>query len=198
MPPLTDYGLMAAELIRLAAAGRIEISQNRVVVLSPEPTGDTGLDAALSNLDWLQPPLVASAWVRRPRPLIRLAYLGRLVQAGILREDAGVLRDRLAQVASGQATIPGGAALDQAGAEVLDTLEVPAATARRDLPIPAGLQAAASAAMQAATLAAVQAVQSAAHQASTNPGSAHHGTGPGPHHYGGGHHGGSAAGGHHH
>jgi hypothetical protein len=37
--PLIEYGLMGSELIRLTAAGRVEIADDYIVLSSDEPTG---------------------------------------------------------------------------------------------------------------------------------------------------------------
>jgi Golgi phosphoprotein 3 GPP34 len=44
-----DYGLMASELVRLAAVGRADIVGDRIIVRSASPTGDPELDGALGN-----------------------------------------------------------------------------------------------------------------------------------------------------
>ena len=44
-----SLGLMASELVRLAAAGRAGIAEGRIAVLDHTPTGDTELDAALRS-----------------------------------------------------------------------------------------------------------------------------------------------------
>ena len=49
-PNVTGVGLMGAELVRLAASGRIDITAGRITVLDPSPTGDAEADAALADL----------------------------------------------------------------------------------------------------------------------------------------------------
>lgn len=97
-----SYGLMGAELIRLAARGRIEIERDRVSVRDASPTGDPELDTALASLIRARRPPRAQAWVGSPRRGIVLAYLGRLVAAGALRAERrvfGTTRYRIADPA---------------------------------------------------------------------------------------------------
>ncbi len=44
-----EFGLAGAELVRLAAAGRVSIERGRITVRSTEPTGDALLDEALAR-----------------------------------------------------------------------------------------------------------------------------------------------------
>jgi len=74
-----SYGLMGAELVRLAACGRIDIVDDQVVVRSPAPTGDADLDAALARIG---EPTTSPWWV--PRPGIISGYRGRLVATGVI------------------------------------------------------------------------------------------------------------------
>jgi len=82
-----DYGLMGSELVRLAAAGRITIAANRVVVGDLSPCGDPELDAALSSLAGARRAIRPRAWVSRPRRAISAAYLARLASAGAVRAE---------------------------------------------------------------------------------------------------------------
>jgi hypothetical protein len=61
-----SYGLMGAELVRLAAAGRITIAEDRVLVASAAPTGDAELDAALARISESASPPRPGEWVARP------------------------------------------------------------------------------------------------------------------------------------
>jgi hypothetical protein len=79
-----DYGLMGAELVRLAARARIDIAGNRIVVQDPAATGDAELDAALASITQARRPPRPRAWVGKPRHGIRDAYLARLVSAGAI------------------------------------------------------------------------------------------------------------------
>jgi hypothetical protein len=47
--PQIDYGLMGAELVRLAASGRIDIAGNRIVVNDSAATSDAELDAIANS-----------------------------------------------------------------------------------------------------------------------------------------------------
>jgi hypothetical protein len=73
---------MGTELIRLAAAGRVEITGGRITVLDPRPAGDEQLDSALRSIDDARWRPRAGGWVSRPRRGIREVYLDRLAQAG--------------------------------------------------------------------------------------------------------------------
>jgi hypothetical protein len=93
--PRLNFGLMASELIRLAAAGRVAVSNdgegtdlgsNKVSVTSEEPTGDPNLNAALATLVAAGGPSNVRQWTRHPRPGIRMAYLDPLVAAGTVVE----------------------------------------------------------------------------------------------------------------
>jgi hypothetical protein len=83
------FGLMGSELVRLAAAGRIDIQRGRILVLSPVPTGDAELDAALESLLRARRPPRPTNWVGSPRRGILVAYLNRLAAAGAIRADRG-------------------------------------------------------------------------------------------------------------
>ena len=80
-----DSGLMAAELIRLAAAGRAWIDEGRIVAPDRTATGDAELDAALLSLAGSAVPPRPETWVGLPRRGIRAAYAARLTSAGALR-----------------------------------------------------------------------------------------------------------------
>jgi hypothetical protein len=97
-----DYGLMGSELIRLAAAGRVDIAGDRIVVRSADPTGDPELDGALGSVAAARKPPRPKAWVGHPRKHIRDAYLSRLVSAGALvPERGGLFGQRRYRVADG-------------------------------------------------------------------------------------------------
>ncbi len=82
-----SYGLMGAELVLLAASGRIDVQQDRIGVRDQSLTGDAELDAALASLVGPRRAPRARAWVGRPRRGIVLAYLSRLVATGALRAE---------------------------------------------------------------------------------------------------------------
>ncbi len=83
-----DSGLMASELIRLAAAGRAWIDEGRIVVPDRTATGDAELDAALLSLAGSAVPPRPETWVGLPRRGIRAAYAARLTSAGALRLES--------------------------------------------------------------------------------------------------------------
>jgi hypothetical protein len=83
------YGLMGSELIRLAATGRIDIVDDRIVVRFTASSGDEDLDAALESITQARRPPRPRAWVGHPRRAIRDAYLARLISAGALRSEPG-------------------------------------------------------------------------------------------------------------
>src|ERR1700733_5860180 len=80
-----DSGLMASELIRLAAVGRAWIAEGRIVARDQTATGDPELDAALRRLAGATSPPRPETWVGLPRRGIRAAYAARLTSAGTLR-----------------------------------------------------------------------------------------------------------------
>lgn len=82
-----DYALMGAELVRLAASGRIDIADDQVVVRNPAPTGDAELDAALARIGEPASPPRPGEWVERPLPRICGRYLERLIGTGVICEQ---------------------------------------------------------------------------------------------------------------
>jgi len=80
-------GLMGAELVLLAASGRVVIPNGRITVTDPTPTGDAEADAALASLASAQRPPRANSWCSRPRRGICDAYLARLEAAGLIRAE---------------------------------------------------------------------------------------------------------------
>lgn len=84
-----DFGLMGSELVRLAAAARVEITGDRIIVRSAAGTGDPELDGALASLAAARKPPRPRHWVGHPRKGIRDAYLRRLVAAEALSADRG-------------------------------------------------------------------------------------------------------------
>jgi hypothetical protein len=81
----TGYALMGAELVRLAAMGRIGIVEDMIVITSEEPTGDAELDTALTEIGESEDPPPPDEWVAQPRPRIAGRYLERLEAAGVVR-----------------------------------------------------------------------------------------------------------------
>ena len=86
IPAKLRFGLAGSELVRLAAAGRVDIVRGRIVVRDTAPTGDPLLDAALASMDGSRGP-TAKAWVARHRPGLVGRYLTRAEAAGIIRAD---------------------------------------------------------------------------------------------------------------
>jgi len=84
-----DAGLMGSELVRLAAAGRITIAADRVIVVDRSACGDAALDSALDSLARAGRGVRPRSWVGRPRPGICDAYLARLEAAGIVWAERG-------------------------------------------------------------------------------------------------------------
>ena len=81
------FGLSGSELVRLAAARRVDIERGRIVVLDTAPTGDPLLDAALQSMQGGRRPPAAKAWVARQRPGLVERYLDRLAAAGAIRSE---------------------------------------------------------------------------------------------------------------
>ena len=90
LPTNLRFGVSGAELVRLAAARRVTIERGRIVVLDTTPTGDDLLDAALASMaGGRRGGPSAKAWVARHRPGLVHFYLGRAVDAGIIRGERG-------------------------------------------------------------------------------------------------------------
>jgi Golgi phosphoprotein 3 (GPP34) len=53
---------MGAELVRLAADRRVDVTGDRIVVLDAAPTGDPELDAALASLAQARRPPRPKKW----------------------------------------------------------------------------------------------------------------------------------------
>jgi hypothetical protein len=77
-------GLAGSELVRLAAAGRVEVVDGQVIVRSAAWTGDPDLDRALHGILTARRPPYARSFVECPRRGIRDAYLARLTGTGVL------------------------------------------------------------------------------------------------------------------
>lgn len=82
-----SYALMGAEMVQLAASGRIDIVDDQTVVKSLAPTGDAELDAALASIGELASPARPGEWVAQPLPGIVLRYLERLRGAGVICKE---------------------------------------------------------------------------------------------------------------
>ena len=81
------FALAGSELVRLAALGRVDIVEGRIVVLDAAVTGDGELDLALAGLVAAGRPPKAKQWVGAPRKRIVAAYQARLVMAGVMRSE---------------------------------------------------------------------------------------------------------------
>lgn len=87
------FALAGSELVRLAALRRIEIVNERIVVVDPTPTGDALIDAELRSMGSGRRPPRAKTWVALPRENLVESYLKRLEAAGVIRaEQRKVLR----------------------------------------------------------------------------------------------------------
>jgi hypothetical protein len=85
LPTKLRFGLAGSELVRLAAAGRVDVVRRRIVLRDSAPTGDPLLDDALASMGggWREP--TAKAWVARDRRGLVGRYLARAEAAGIIR-----------------------------------------------------------------------------------------------------------------
>jgi hypothetical protein len=85
LPAKLRFGLAGSELVRLAAAGRVDIVRGRIVIRNPGSTGDPLLDDALASMSsgWHEP--TAKAWVKRIRPGLVERYLARAESAGTIQ-----------------------------------------------------------------------------------------------------------------
>jgi hypothetical protein len=86
--PLTDgthldNGLGGALLLELALAGRVDVSDKRVVVLDPSPTGDPLADEALARIA-ADKPRKPGHWVTKLSKQARPRLLDKLVAEGVL------------------------------------------------------------------------------------------------------------------
>jgi hypothetical protein len=178
------YGLAGSELVRLAAAGRISIDRDRIIVAGVGPTGDAELDAALASIAGSRRPPAPKHWIGQRRTGIHEAYLARLGRARAVapgkasflgqprwqitdaervRLDSHLYpgfgghsqRKRLAQVARGQWTAAAvKAAANAAGVSAMAASDA-AAQAAMNAAMNAATQAAMTAAMQASVAAAM-------------------------------------------
>src|SRR5215472_11844709 len=87
-PQNIAFGLTGAELLQLAALGRIGIRADRIIVLDRRPTAAPELDTALSGIAEAKRPPRLNAWIARGRPGIISAYVDRLIAGGALEPQA--------------------------------------------------------------------------------------------------------------
>lgn len=83
-----SYGLGGALLAELALLGRVELTEKRVTVTDPSPTGDALLDDALRRIVET-PGRRPARWVDALRKGVEAAVLDRLVASGQLRKEEG-------------------------------------------------------------------------------------------------------------
>jgi hypothetical protein len=84
VPAKLRFGVSGSELVRLAAAHRVDVERGRIVVLDTAPTGDPLLDEALRSMQDGRRPPTAKAWVARQRRNAE-RHLDRLADAGTIR-----------------------------------------------------------------------------------------------------------------
>ena len=89
LSPKLRFGLSGAELVRLAAARRVDIVRGRIAVLDTAPTGDPLLDEALASMPGGRRGPSAKAWVARDRRGLVERYLARAEAAGTVRAERG-------------------------------------------------------------------------------------------------------------
>ncbi|MEU4566044.1 GPP34 family phosphoprotein [Micromonospora sp. NPDC023956] len=87
--PNLGYGLAGAVLLDLTLAGRIEVADDRVVVVDPSPLGQPTLDAALTRIGAEAKRRRPKDWITRLSGDLRGPVLDELVEAGVLRREAG-------------------------------------------------------------------------------------------------------------
>src|SRR6516225_7264559 len=84
VPAKLRFGVSGSELVRLAAARRVDVVRGRIVLLDNSPTGDSLLDEALGSMQEGRRPPTAKAWVARQRRNAE-RHLDRLADAGTIR-----------------------------------------------------------------------------------------------------------------
>jgi hypothetical protein len=98
------YGVAGALLADLQTAGRLGITQERVTVTDPAPTGDGELDAVLAEIA-NDKPRSRDYWVRELASMQRTSRLaGRLADRSGLRARRAGLRSRVTRVLLDQST----------------------------------------------------------------------------------------------
>jgi hypothetical protein len=86
-PQQLRFGLAGSELVRLAAAGRVDIVRGRIEIRGNAPTGDLLLDDALASMGGRGRGPTAKAWVARDRHGLVKRYLAKAEAAGIVRAE---------------------------------------------------------------------------------------------------------------
>ncbi|MGC4894369.1 GOLPH3/VPS74 family protein [Micromonospora sp. DT31] len=85
--PHLGYGLAGAVLLELALAGRVEVSDRKLVVTDPAPTGVPLLDEALTGVGAGRPRKPAD-WIGKLARGLPDRVLDGLVDAGVLRRES--------------------------------------------------------------------------------------------------------------
>ncbi|HET6858711.1 MAG TPA: GPP34 family phosphoprotein [Streptomyces sp.] len=81
------WAIAGATLVELALAGRIEVTDDKVTVLSPAPVGDPTLDAALADIAGREKPAKTKDWIQRlKKGGVAGAHQG-LLSKGLIREE---------------------------------------------------------------------------------------------------------------
>jgi hypothetical protein len=91
------FALAGSELVRLAAAHKVAVVDDRIMVTDPGPLDDALLTAALGDMVRSKRPPKATAWVAGRRQHVVDAYLAGLDAAGVIRTER---RKRLGLVIS--------------------------------------------------------------------------------------------------
>ena len=82
------FALAGSELVRLAAARRVEVVDKRIVLVESGPVEDPFLAAALADIQRSKRPPRATDWVtRHGRQRLVDEYLARLTEAGVIRTE---------------------------------------------------------------------------------------------------------------
>ena len=84
IPTKLRYGLAGSELVRLAAARRVDIVRGRIVIRDATPTGDSLLNEALASMAGGRREPTAKVWVARHRPGLVERYLARAEASGAI------------------------------------------------------------------------------------------------------------------
>ncbi|MFE9956228.1 GPP34 family phosphoprotein [Micromonospora sp. NPDC005299] len=85
--PHLDYGVAGAVLLELALAGRVEVTDGRLAVTNPAPTGVPLLDHALATVAGDRP-RKPKDWIGKLAKGLPDRVLDGLVDAGVLRREA--------------------------------------------------------------------------------------------------------------
>lgn len=81
------FALSGSELVRLVAARKVELLDQRIAVVDPSPPDDPFLAAALADLRGAKRPPRAKEWVAKRGQSLVDAYLAHLTAAGVLRAE---------------------------------------------------------------------------------------------------------------